>query len=182
MSFQTSAAQGGRSAPTGVAAPKANISGYNTRNVPNFTPQQMQLFQQLLGPLLSGGGVGKGIDWLSKLASGDEEMFDELEAPAYSSYNKAIGQLGSRFAGFGSGALDSSAFQNATSGAARELGENLQSKRLGLQSGAVERLLGLSQDLLHEKPYDTFLEKKKSGWDTAGDIGSVLLKLLPLLL
>ena len=170
------------SSPTGVAAPKANISGYKLRNTPNYTPQQMQLFQQLIGPLLSGGGSGGGIDFLSKLASGDESAYDEAEAPAYSAFNKTIGQLGSRFAGFGSGALDSSAFQQATSGAAGDLAQNIQSKRLGMRSGAIESLLGLSKNLLHEKPYDSFLEKKRNGWDTGGDIVSILSKLLPLFL
>lgn len=170
------------SAPAGVSAPKANISGYKLRNVPNFTPGQMQLFQKLLGGLSGGGGLEGGLDFLSRLSGGDESMFEQLEAPAYSSFNKAIGQLGSRFAGFGSGALDSSAFQQATSGAASDLAQNLQSQRLGLQQGAIERLLGLSQNLLSQKPYESFLEKKRSGWDTAGDITSMLAKLIPLFL
>lgn len=170
------------SAPAGVSAPRANISGYKLRNVPNFTPQQMQLFQKLLGGLSGGGGLEGGLDFLSKLASGDQSGFEEAEAPAYSAFNKAIGQLGSRFAGFGSGSLDSSAFQNATSGAAGELAENIQSKRLGMREGAIERLLGLSNNLLGQKSYDSFLEKKRSGWDTAGDITSILAKLIPLFL
>ena len=109
-------------------------------------------------------------------------MFEQAEAPAYTAFNKQIGELGSRFAGFGSGALDSSAFQNATSGAAANLAENLQSKRLGLQQGAIEKLLGFSQDILNQRPYDSFLEKKSSGWDTAGDVANLLVKLLPLFL
>lgn len=166
----------------GVSAPKGNISGYKLRNVPNYNPQQMQLFAKLLGPLLGGQGLSGGLDFLQGLAGGDESMFEQAEAPAYRAFNKQIGELGSRFAGFGSGSLDSSAFQQATSGAAGELAENLQSKRLGLQTGAIERLLGLSQNLLQERPYDSFLEKKRSGWDTAGDVTSLLVKLLPLFL
>lgn len=170
------------SAPAGTASPRGNISGYKLKQAPNFTPEQMSLFQKLLGGLSGGGGLEGGMDFLSKLAGGDEGMFDKLEAPAYSSFNKAIGQLGSRFAGFGSGSLDSSAFQQATSGAAADLGQNLQSQRLGLQQGAIERLLGLSQNLLSQKPYENFLEKERSGWDTAGDVTSLILKLLPLFL
>lgn len=167
-------------AVTGMAAPKANISGYKLRNVPNFTPQQMQLFQQLLGGLSGGGGLEGGLDFLSRLGMGDDEAFEQAEAPASSAFNKALGQLGSRYSQLG--ARDSSSFQQATSGAAAELGENLGAKRLGIQENAIERLLSLSQNLLGQKPYDTFLEKKRSGWDTAGDIASVIGKLLPLFL
>ena len=132
------------SSPTGVSAPQANISGYKTRNVPNFTPEQMQLFAKLLGGVQ--GGLGGGLDFLSQLAGGEEGAFEKAEAPAYSAFQKTLGQLGTRFAGLG--ALDSSAFQNATAGAGQELAENLASKRLGIQQSAIERLLGLSQNLL----------------------------------
>lgn len=158
------------SAPAGMAAPKGNISGYKLRQTPNFSPQQMQLFQQLLGGLMGGGGLGGGLDFLSKLAGGDEEAFAKAEAPAYSAFNKAIGQLGSRFSGFGSGALDSSAFQQATSGAAGDLAQNLQAQRLGMQNDAISRLLGLSQNLLSQRPYENFLEEK-GGFDWGGLLG-----------
>ncbi len=164
--------------PTGVGAPQANISGYKQRSVPNFTPEQMQIFQKIFGGLQ--GGLGGGLDYLSKLASGDEETFQKAEAPAYASFDKLLGQLGSRFAGMG--ALDSSAFQNASSGAASGLAQDLGAQRQGLQQGAIDKLLGLSQNFLGQKPYDTFLEKNKSGWDTAGDIGGLLAKFLPFFL
>lgn len=154
------------SAPTGSTPPKANISGYNTRNVPNFTPQQMQLFQQLLGGV--SGGLGGGLDFLSRLAGGDESAFSESEAPAYSAYEKALGQLGTRFAGLG--AMGSSAFQNATSGAAGTLAENLAANRTNLQQSAIEKLLGLSSNLLGQRPYDTFLEKKPDFWGGLGNL------------
>lgn len=158
------------SAVTGYASPKTNISGYKVRQVPNFSPEQMQLFQRLLGGLTGGGGLGEGLDFLSQLAGGDEEAFAQAEAPAYSAFQKSLGQLGSRFAGLG--ALDSSAFQGATAGAAGELAQNLQAQRLGLRQGAIERLLGLSQNLLSQKPYETFLEEKKGGFDWGGLLGT----------
>lgn len=169
MSFSTS---------TGVTPPKANISGYKTRNVPNFTPEQMQIFKQIFGGLQ--GGLPGGLDYLSKLASGDEETFQQAEAPAYASFDKLLGQLGSRFAGIG--AMDSSAFQNATSGAASDLSQSLQANRQSTQQSAIDKLLGLSQNFLGQKPYDTFLEKNKSGWETAGDIGGLIAKFLPFFL
>jgi len=148
----------------------ASSSGYRQRKVANFTPEQMQLFQKLLGGLNGGGGLEGGVDYLSKLAGGDEESFQQMEKPAYSAFQSQLGNIGSRFAG--AGAVGSSAFQNATSGAAQSFAENLGAKRHGVQQDAIERLLGLSNNLLGQKPYDTFLEKK-TGW------GDILQKLLP---
>ena len=167
------------SAPTGVSAPRANISGYKLRNVPNMSPEVMQLFSKLLGGT-SGVGIDQGLKSQQGLAAGDEDAFKRLEAPAYTAFNKQLGNIGSRFAGVG--ALDSSAFQNATSGAAQSFAENLGAQRHGIQEGALDRLLGLSDRLLSQKPYDSFLEKKRSGFDTAGDISSLLAKILPLFL
>lgn len=155
--------------PTGVAPPQNNISGYKTRNIANFTPDQMAIFKQIFGGLQ--GGLGGGLDFLSRLASGDEDIFNQAEAPAYSAYERLLGQLGSRFAGLG--ATDSSAFQNATSGAASDLAQNLAANRLGLQQGAIDKLLGLSQNFLGQRPYDTFLEKKES-FDLGGLLGGLL--------
>jgi hypothetical protein len=172
------------SSPTGVSAPRANISGYKQRTMPNFTPEQMNLFSQLLGGAQkglgggTGGGGAGGLDYLSQLAAGDEGAFEQTEAPAYSAFDKLLGQMGSRFANVG--ALDSSAFQNATSGAAGEFAKDIGAQRMGIQQGAIERLLGLSQNLLGQRPYETFQEKKRTGWDNAGDFASILSKFLPM--
>lgn len=168
------------SSPTGVSAPRTNISGFKTKNVANFTPQQMQLFSQLLGGTQGSPGLSQGLSRLSNLAGGSEEGFDQLEAPAYSAFNKLLGNIGSRFANVG--ALDSSAFQNATSGAAADLSEKLGSQRMGIQQDALDRLMGLSERLLGQRPYDTFLQPQRTGWDTAGDITSMISKILPFLL
>lgn len=164
------------SAPTGVGVPRASISGYKVRNAPNFTPEQMNLFSQLLGGAQQ--GIGQGLGSLSNLASGSEEGFDQLEAPSYSAFDKLLGQIGTRFAGMG--AIGSSAFQNATSGAAQSLAENLGSQRMGLQQDAVDRLLSLANQLLGQRPYDTFLEKK--GPSRSAQFGNILGKALPSLL
>lgn len=150
------------SAPSGVSAPRANISGYKLRNTPNYTPQQMQLFSQLLGGV-QGQGLTKGLENLQGLAAGGEEGFEQLEAPAYTAFQKGIGQLGSQFAGLG--ALGSSGFQNAAAGQARQLAENLGSQRMGIQQNALERLLGLSDTLLGKKPFESFLQKKSGFGD-----------------
>ena len=169
------------SAPTGAMQSPGNISGYKQRSMSNFTPEMMNLFQMLLGGAGQGlGGKGGGLEWLSKLASGDQSMFSQLEAPAIRQFQGQLGQIGSQFGDIG--AIGSSAFQNATSGAAADFSERLQSQRVGLQQGAIDRLLGLSQNLMQQRPFDNFLEKKKSGWDTAGDIAGIIGKLLPMFL
>lgn len=156
-------------APTGVNASRSSSNGYKQIKTPNFTPEQMQIFQKIFGGLQ--GGLDGGLDYLSKLASGDEETFQGIEKPAYSAYDKLLGQMGSRFAGVG--AIDSSAFQNATSGAASSLAENLGAQRTGLQQGAIDKLLGLSTSFLGQRPYDTFLDKDE-GFDWGGLIGGAL--------
>jgi hypothetical protein len=164
------------SAPTGSSSPTSNISGYLTRSGGNYSPQLKQLFSQLLGGLQGGRGIGQGLNQLSGLAGGNEEAFNQLEAPTYTAFDKLLGQIGARFAGYGSGALNSSAFQNATSGAAGELAQNLGAQRMGIQQNALDRLLSLSDTLLSKAP------KQKSGWDTVGDIGSLVSKILPFFL
>lgn len=155
------------SAPSGSRIPKSNIAGAKVRQVPNFTPEMMTLFNKLLGG--TSGGIEGGLGNLSKLASGDEEAFGRVEAPAYSALQGALGQIGSRFAG--AGAIGSSAFQNATSGAAQSLAENLGSQRQGLQQGALDRLLGLSSSLLGQRPYENLVQEDPQGFDWGGLLG-----------
>lgn len=153
--------------PSGSASPRTATSGYTARQLPNFTPEMMNLFKSLLGG--AQGGAGGGLDFMSKLASGDESAFTSAEAPAYSAFNKTLGQLGSRFSQYG--AQDSSAFQNATAGAGQDLAQNLQAQRLGLRQGAIDRLLGLSSSLLQQRPYENVLEQNPQGFDWGGLIG-----------
>ncbi len=164
------------SSVTGGSAPTGNISGYNLRNVPQFTPQMMQIFEQLLGSLQGGGGLEGGVDFLSQLAGGEEGAFEKAEAPAYSAFNKMAGQIGSRYSQLG--ARDSSSFQQAISGGAAQLSENLGEKRLGMQTSAIDKILGLSEGLMGQKPYDTSLEPKADWMKLLGQVLPQLLKLL----
>ncbi len=168
----------GISGRAGGAAPQANISGYNLKSTPQFTPGMMKIFEQLLGSLGGGGGLTGGVDYLSQIAGGEEGAFAEAEAPAYSAFNKFAGQLGSRYSQLG--ARDSSSFQQALSGGAGQLAENLGAGRMGMRNKAIESLLALSQNLMGQKPYDTFAEKPRGALDVGGDIADILGKLLPL--
>jgi hypothetical protein len=162
------------SSPTGSSAGSQSISGHSLKSIPNFTPQMMKLFESLLGGV--GGGANAGLGHLSKLASGDESAFQEMEAPAYASFNKTLGTIGSRFSQYG--AQDSSAFQNAVSGAGGDLAQQLQGQRSQVQTDAISKLLGFSNQLLGQKPYENVLQKDSGGID----FGQILSQALPALL
>lgn len=130
------------------------------KNIPQFTPQQMDLFQRLLAAI--GPGAEQGLGFLSQLAGGDEDIFSQLEAPAYSALERGLGQTASRFSQFG--AQDSSAFQNALAGQSGQLAESLGAQRVGLQQQAIERLLGSTQDLLGQRPNQQFLKQRRPGF------------------
>lgn len=148
-------------------------SGYDIRQVPNMTPEMKQFFGKLMNAI--GPGAEKGAGFLSKLASGDEEMFKQLEAPAYAGLERGLSQTANRFSQFG--AQDSSAFENALSGQSAELGQNLQSQRTQLMMSAIDKLLGQSQSLLGQKPNENVLQQQGGP-----DWGQLIGKLLPVIL
>ena len=80
--------------------------GYRTGQIQQFTPEMMDLFKQLFSH------VGPD-SFLSKLASGDEETFNQIERPALKQFAGLQGGLASRFSqgggsgGGGQGALSS---------------------------------------------------------------------------
>lgn len=54
-------------------------SGYKQKTVSTLSPEQQQLFSLLFGGIK--GGLGSGLEHLSKLAGGDQEYAEQLEAP-----------------------------------------------------------------------------------------------------
>ena len=141
-------------------------SGYKMGQMQQFTPEQMQLFQSLFGQ------VGPG-SYLSRLAGGDQSMFEEMEAPALRQFSGLQGNLASRFSGMGSGAQSgmstgarhSSGFQNTMTQASSDFAQDLQSRRQDLQRQALMDMMGISSNLLGQRPYEQFLyEKKKPFW------------------
>lgn len=166
--------------PAGSNQRPQKIAGYQQASIPQFTPEMMQLFQQLLSGITSGAGAGT--NWLSQLASGDESAFGELEAPSYDAFNKLLGTISNRFSNVG--ARDSSAFQGATADAASRLAQDLGAQRLGIRSQAVQSLLQNSQNLLQQRPNENLLvpQQQKSHWydSLLGGVGKTL-PYLPLL-
>lgn len=132
-------------------------SGYKIGQLQQFTPEQMDLFKSLFGH------VGQG-SYLSRLASGDEGLFEEMERPALRQFSGLQGNLASRFSGMGMGARRSSGFQNTMNQAASDFAQDLQSRRQDLQRQAIGDLLGMGQQLLGQRPYEQFLLPKEKSW------------------
>lgn len=139
--------------------------GYRAGAIQQFTPEQMDLFQQLFGNL--------GPDsYLSRLAGGDESLFEEIEAPALRQFGGIQGNLASRFTGFGGqGSLSSrrsSGFQNSMNAAGSDFAQQLQANRQNLQRQAISDLMGFSNKLLSQRPYERVItEKQKPWWQSA---------------
>jgi hypothetical protein len=122
--------------------------GYELGQLQQFTPEQMQLFQQLFSH------VGPE-SYLSRLAGGDEEMFRQIEKPALRQFGELQGGLASRFSGMGGlGGRKSSGFQNTLTAAGSNLAQDLQSQRQGLQRQALLDLGNMSQMLLGQRPQE----------------------------
>ena len=144
---------------TGTGQMKEKIpSGYSKNSIKQFDDNQMNLYNQLFGHL--------GPDsYLSKLASGDQSTFGEIEAPALKQFSALQGQMGSRFSGMGTGGQKSSGFQNSMNSAAQDFAGQLQSQRQGLQSQALRDLMGFSNQILGQRPYQNVLtQKEESPW------------------
>lgn len=141
-------------APQGRKGPTGNIKGYDVNQLPNYTPEQMELFKSLFSQV-------SPESYLGRLAGGDESLFGEIEAPALRQFSELQGNLASRFSGMGGlGARRSSGFQNASSQAASSFAQDLQSRRQQLQQQAIRDLFGMSQDLLGQRPYETSITPK----------------------
>lgn len=162
----------GYQGPTGASASRkatgGNVipKGYERGQLQQFTPEQMQLFKQMFGNL--------GPDsFLAKLAGGDQSMFEQLEAPAMRQFQGLQGQLASRFSGMGTGARNSSGFQNTANQATSDFAQQLQSQRMGLQNQAIRDLMGMSNQLLGQRPTEQFLAPKKKPWwqELLGSLG-----------
>lgn len=143
--------------PTGAIGNKLP-KGYKSSQLAQFTPEQMQLFQELFSNVSPGS-------YLSRLAGGDRSFFEEMEAPALRQFSELQGNIASRFSqgGGGPNALSSrrsSGFQNELSSQASNFAQQLQAQRQQLQKQAIFDLMGLSRDLLGERPYDTKLVPK----------------------
>lgn len=153
---------------TGAGSGDRIPSGYRQGQVNQFTPQQHQLFQQMFGQ------VGKDSSTY-KLAMGDQDQFAQMEAPALRQFSQLQGSLASRFSGMGVGGRKGSSFQNASGQLSSNFAQDLASRRQDLQRQAIQDLMGMSQSLLGQRPYEKFLTPKREeeGTNWGGLIGGV---------
>ncbi len=166
----TGLASGKRGGGPGDVIPK----GYRKGQLNQFTPEQTQLFEQMFGQVSPDS-------YLSRLSQGDEELFNEMEAPALKQFSGLQGGIASRFSqgGGGPGAMSSrrsSGHQNTQTAAASDFAQQLQSNRQTLQRQAIQDLMGLSNQLLGQRPTEQFLSPKKqqSSSGLGGAIGAGL--------
>jgi hypothetical protein len=122
-----------------------------------FTPEQMGLFQSLFSQ------VGPGSS-LSKMAAGDESSFQPMEDRAMRDFQEFQGQTASRFSGLAPGAMSArggSGFQNTQTQGSMDFASRLAEQRQSLQRQALGDLLGISESLLQQRPYENFLIKRQ---------------------
>jgi len=128
--------------------------GYDTFSLQKFDPRAMKQYNQLykhVGPQ----------SYLGRLASGDQSMFGEIEAPALRQFSELQGNIASRFSGMGLGGRHSSGFQNEMSSAGSNFAQQLQSQRQNLMRQALQDLFQYSNTLMSQKPYETGLVKEQ---------------------
>lgn len=143
----------------GYAGPNGKMgnkipAGYKQGQLQQFTPQQLDLFQQAFSQVDPGS-------FTSRLAGGDQSMFEQMEAPAMRQFNELQGQNASRFSGMGMGARKGSGFQNSMNAVTSNFAQDLQSRRMEMRQQAIKDLMGMSSELLGQRPYDQFLVKKQ---------------------
>jgi hypothetical protein len=158
MSSMTGAT--GYQSPSGATGNKIP-KGYRQGQIQQFDPKQMELYGQQfqhVGPE----------SYLSRLAGGDQSQFEEMEAPALRQFNELQGGIASRFSGQGMGGRKSSGFQNTMNAASQDFAGQLQAQRQSLQQKAIQDLMGMSGQLLQQRPYEQFMvekpQKQSSGW------------------
>lgn len=167
----------GMSSPRGNTSTGANVGptatgnmrekrphGFQKASLQQYTPEQLNQFQSLFQHLAPGS-------YLSRLAGGDESLFNEMEAPALRQFSQLQGNIASRFSGMGMGGRHSSGFQNYMGQKASDFAQDLQARRQGLMQQAIKDLLGLSGELLDKRPFDqAYVEKNRqpSGWSKFG--------------
>ncbi len=157
----------GSRGPTGGVKGDRVPKGYNVGQLQQFTPSQLKLFKQMFSHVSPDS-------FLSKLSGGDQESFDEREAPALRQFNELQGNIASRFSGMGTGGRHSSGFQNTMNQASSNFAQDLQSKRQDYQRQALMDLMGISKELLGERPYDRALFQKPQKQQSSGGWGGAI--------
>jgi hypothetical protein len=152
----------GAQRPTNTGKYKEKIpEGYSKASINKFDQPTMDLYERLHGY------TGED-SYTARLAAGDEDIFNEIEAPQMRKFEALMGQMGSRFSGMGMGARKGSGFNIEGTNAANEFQQDLASKRQELQRNAVKDLYEMSQMLMGNQPQEQqLIEKPKKWWEEA---------------
>lgn len=137
--------------------------GYEKFKTKQYEPEQLDIWKQIYKNL------GRE-SYLQRLAGGDEELFEEMEEPAWRKFSEAQGQIGSRYSQLAPGAMSAqrgSGFKQRQGALGREFAENLTARRQELKSKAMEDLMKFSEMFLQQKPFERGLaaKPKKEGFD-----------------
>ena len=132
--------------------------GYSAGRLQQFTPEQQQLFQDQFAYVSPGSQ-------LAQQAQGSDAGFAPYEDYANRQFQKFSGQNASRFSGGGdfSGAMSArggSGFKNMQTQGAQDFASQLAMQRQGLQRQALQDLMGISGQILGQRPQEQFLTKK----------------------
>ncbi len=170
MSSSMSGATGFKSSAnrTGDVIPK----GYEAGKLQQYTPEQQQLFKSAFG------NVGPD-SYQARLARGDQEIFNDIEAPQYQQFNQALGNIAGRFSGQGTGGIHSSAFQNESTSAASNFAQDLAARRHTLQQEGIKGLHSMSMELLNQRPEEKFLAEKYQKQNPWADIAGKFAGAIP---
>lgn len=143
---------------TGDIIPK----GYTKGRLSNFDEQQKGLYNEQFSRL--------GPDsFTSRLAGGDQSIFDEIEAPALRQFTDISANIANRFSGQGIGGRRSSGFQNAQTAAGSNFAQQLQANRQQLMRQALQDIMGYSNTILGQRPYEQDLFEKQQKGPSAGN-------------
>ncbi len=129
------------------------VAGYKANYAQNYTPQQMDLFSQMLGLAGPGGD-------LYKQASGDPSYYQGKENQALQQFGSLQGNMANKFSGMGTGGRQSSGFQNTMTQGAQDFASSLSAQRSDMQNQALQQLSSMTQGLLGNSPYQMQLSKK----------------------
>ena len=108
------------------------------------------------------GGEGSNLQRLA--GGGDEELWNQIEAPAMRQFQGMQGDLASRFSGMGMGARRGSGFKNAANQQTMDFASQLQSQRQNLSRQAIQDLIQMSQQMMNYRPYERFMTPKEPGF------------------
>ena len=117
--------------------------GSETKTQPIYNPQQEQLLNKMLGALQQ--NLPLALQNIQNILGGDPETLEAFARPARREFEEeTLPTIAERFTStFGPGSQRSSGFIQAVAEAGRRSSEDVASQRRGLQSGALQQLMGL---------------------------------------